>query len=393
MAKRFTDTNKWRKGLLRNLPVDMKLVWLYVIDECDHAGVWDVEWDVLQVRTGIDTIREEAEKVLGDKIIIFDDGKKWFLTDFIPFQYGSLQPSNRFHKSILDLLEKYENKGLTRGLQGAKDIYIYKDNKEGGVGETKEPVTYPEPEESFFPNVEDWTQSVISNSDPVWEGMLLKENASRKTPIEVRQDWIKAHESKAGRENWNFKKQQDFRNSLMTFLKNCNENEKKFTQPNGKQPEVMVYTPPKKREPESDLSSIISNHKEKSVKELIEEDKAKLEANENFIPRLGAKKLDYLRQTSQVQISDTERDEAFSQAKENRITELQSSPDMSNRNKLRDYKSGVMTPEEKEIVMVIAKERLYLKWLRKIVGQDTPVKPDSILLTPDEINDSIGKCL
>ena len=39
MAKRFTDTDKWKKGFIRNLPTKYKLLWLYILDDCNHAGV------------------------------------------------------------------------------------------------------------------------------------------------------------------------------------------------------------------------------------------------------------------------------------------------------------------------------------------------------------------
>ena len=62
------------------------MVWLYILDECDHAGVWDVEFDVLKIRTGITCNEEEIIKIFDGKIISFDDGEKWFIPDFIYFQ-------------------------------------------------------------------------------------------------------------------------------------------------------------------------------------------------------------------------------------------------------------------------------------------------------------------
>jgi hypothetical protein len=39
MAKRLTDSNKWNDSWFTNLPMDIKLVWIYLLDACDHAGV------------------------------------------------------------------------------------------------------------------------------------------------------------------------------------------------------------------------------------------------------------------------------------------------------------------------------------------------------------------
>jgi len=121
MSKRFTDTEKWKKQFFRGLQAPYKLVWLYILDECNHAGIWELEFDVLKIRTGINCSPEEIIKVFGEKIISFDNGKKWFIEDFISFQYGELNEKNNVHKSVLTLLSIYRNKGLICPLQGAKD--------------------------------------------------------------------------------------------------------------------------------------------------------------------------------------------------------------------------------------------------------------------------------
>jgi hypothetical protein len=121
MAKRFTDTNKWRKEFIRSLQAPYKLLWIYILDECDHAGIWHVELDVASLRIGIELDIKEVIKEFGNHIVIFDDGKKWFIPDFIEFQYGVLNSENRAHQSVLLLLEKYKIKGHLRSLQGRKD--------------------------------------------------------------------------------------------------------------------------------------------------------------------------------------------------------------------------------------------------------------------------------
>lgn len=121
MAKRFTDTNKWRKEFIRGLQGAYKLLWLYIIDECDHAGIWHVEFDVAELRIGMQINEAEALKQFNGHIIVFDNNLKWFIPDFIEFQYGVLNPENRAHKSVLDQIEKYKLKGHLRSLQGRKD--------------------------------------------------------------------------------------------------------------------------------------------------------------------------------------------------------------------------------------------------------------------------------
>ena len=121
MAKRFTDTDKWKKKFIRGLDASYKVLWLYILDDCNHAGVWDVDLEVAQIRTGCNFKEVDAINYFGDKIQSFDDGEKWFIPDFIEFQYGELNEANRVHKSVLDHLSKYKIKGLKRGLLDPKD--------------------------------------------------------------------------------------------------------------------------------------------------------------------------------------------------------------------------------------------------------------------------------
>lgn len=120
MAKRFTDTDKWKKPFIRKLQTPYKILWLYILDECDHAGVWQVDFDVARIKTGEHTINEhDALIAFGDRVIVNND--KWFINDFVEFQYGELNPGNRVHKSVIDIIEKFKNKPLTSPLKGAKD--------------------------------------------------------------------------------------------------------------------------------------------------------------------------------------------------------------------------------------------------------------------------------
>lgn len=134
MAKRFTDTDKWKKPFIRGLEGAYKLLWMYILDDCDHAGIWQVDLEVAQVRLGESLSSEQALKNFGDKVIPFDNGEKWFIPDFIDFQYGELNPENRAHNSVLTLLTKYnlisKKKPLTSPLQGAMDMDKEKDKEQ-----------------------------------------------------------------------------------------------------------------------------------------------------------------------------------------------------------------------------------------------------------------------
>jgi hypothetical protein len=124
MAKRFTDTDKWKKPLIRSLEAPYKLLWLYILDDCDHAGIWQVDLDVASIRVGAPITIDIMKSNFGEHLVFFDEDSKIFVPDFIEFQYGILNESNRVHQSVIALLSKYglgAYKPLTSPLQGAKD--------------------------------------------------------------------------------------------------------------------------------------------------------------------------------------------------------------------------------------------------------------------------------
>lgn len=139
MAKRFIDTDLFRKPFMRSLEAPYKALWIYLLCECDHAGVWPVELDVAQLRMGMKLDPEKAVEKMAGAVVLIDDGTKWYLPDFVEFQYGTLNPANRVHSSVIERLARYgidpndtsQNKGLGSPLQGAKDKDKDKDTQKG----------------------------------------------------------------------------------------------------------------------------------------------------------------------------------------------------------------------------------------------------------------------
>jgi len=92
MAKRLSDSTKWADEWFTELPMDMKLVWLYILDMCDHAGVYKVNLKLLRFQTGTDRPEHEIVEYLKDRIYIAEN--KWFIPKFIGFQYKNFFTSN-----------------------------------------------------------------------------------------------------------------------------------------------------------------------------------------------------------------------------------------------------------------------------------------------------------
>lgn len=143
MAKRFTDTDKYKKKFIRGLQGAYKLLWDYLYHDCDHAGIWYVDFEIAQIYLGKDMPVSEADalKYFNDseeRIVVLADGKKWFIPSFVEFQYGVLNADNRAHASVISVLTKAGvNKGLLRSLQGRKDKDMDKDMDKKGESEGK----------------------------------------------------------------------------------------------------------------------------------------------------------------------------------------------------------------------------------------------------------------
>ena len=123
----MTDTDKWKKRFLRELKPQHKLLWFYILDDCNHAGIWDVDIEVASIRVGEELIYDMLPQAFLDKIVIFDNGDKWFIPEFIEFQYGELNPTSNVHKSVIALLDKYNLEGYMKGSQGVQSTLNNKD--------------------------------------------------------------------------------------------------------------------------------------------------------------------------------------------------------------------------------------------------------------------------
>lgn len=131
MAKRFTDTEKWKKPWFRSLKPKYKCFWQYIIDNCNHAGVWEVDFELASYLIGGNKLDEkEVKEVFKKQYVEIDNGKRWFIRDFIEFQYGCLNEKNNAHKSVIKIIKKLGAiEGLVCPYPGDKDMDKDKDKE------------------------------------------------------------------------------------------------------------------------------------------------------------------------------------------------------------------------------------------------------------------------
>ena len=165
MAKRFIDTKIWDKSWFRKLEPRGKLIWVYILTKCDHAGILDGDWEAASFFIG-EEIKSERDlpKPIRDKMHRIDQ-EQYFISSFVDYQYGLLKENSKPHMSVIKRLKE---KGLTNyiktvpGTLKDKDIDKRKDKfieKANAIIKDKK---YKNDETNNF--VEFWTERNNSNT-------------------------------------------------------------------------------------------------------------------------------------------------------------------------------------------------------------------------------------
>lgn len=161
MAKRFCDTEIFKKKWFRSLPTKYRLMFFYLFTNCDLAGIWEVDFDQVSFFVDKTVTQEKSLQLLEKHIMVIEPGKKWLLVDFIPFQYGDhLNEKSPVHKKIIDILKKYSINGNTlydtlynrvsyRVKEEDKDKEEEKDKEKDSAEKSKIPVLGVIPDTSF----------------------------------------------------------------------------------------------------------------------------------------------------------------------------------------------------------------------------------------------------
>lgn len=109
MAKRFIDTKMWDKAWFRRLTPKYKAVWLYLLTRCDHAGIWDADWEAAEFLIGEAVNYNELPGAIKEKMQSIQGDDQYFIPSFVEFQYGELKENSKPHLSVIKRLEE---KGL-----------------------------------------------------------------------------------------------------------------------------------------------------------------------------------------------------------------------------------------------------------------------------------------
>lgn len=143
MPKRYTETDKWDDVWFRSLPPAMKLLWVYLCDRCDWAGVWEIDKADAAYRTGLTDIDWDMffnacnDNLDSPRLVVLSGNRHWWLRKFVLFQFpDGLSESVRPHKPALRSLHRF---GLT-----AEVVEMYRQMIRDADGFHLEPATTDE---------------------------------------------------------------------------------------------------------------------------------------------------------------------------------------------------------------------------------------------------------
>ena len=134
MAKRLTDSDKWRNPWFRKLSLKASRAWLYLLDSCDHCGIWRIDFELASFLLGYEVTQKDFDEWFGNRLIPVGVDQV-LIPSFIRFQYNlPLNANNKVHQKVIDTLYKYNidldiieksEQGSTKGLPspclGAKE--------------------------------------------------------------------------------------------------------------------------------------------------------------------------------------------------------------------------------------------------------------------------------
>jgi len=92
MAKRLTDTEKWNDDWYLSLDNDYRVIWQWLLDNCNHAGICKRNIKLLNVMCNTSVSEAELVDKMDGRVIV--ESNDWFIPKFLKFQYADLH-SNR----------------------------------------------------------------------------------------------------------------------------------------------------------------------------------------------------------------------------------------------------------------------------------------------------------
>jgi len=103
MSKIFTDTEKWKDDWYISLTNDYRIIWQWLLDNCNHAGICKRSIKLLNFMCNTNITEDELISEMEGRLIIKNN--IWFIPKFLKFQYSSLKSKKPVIVSVIKELK------------------------------------------------------------------------------------------------------------------------------------------------------------------------------------------------------------------------------------------------------------------------------------------------
>jgi len=199
MAKRFIDTTYFKSPFVRQLDFKMKAFYLFVICDCDGAGIWNADFEIASLYIGTKITQSEFKKSFleTNKAIDLKNGR-YFFPDFIEHQYPKgLSNHNPAQKNFISELIKYslistDLKPLWATFKGTKVMVMEKDMVEVMEKEEVKPFNFKSSLLKLCSNeklIDEWMQvrkkKKAVNTETALKGFISEQQKTNKGLEEI----------------------------------------------------------------------------------------------------------------------------------------------------------------------------------------------------------------
>ena len=171
MAKRFIDTGLFDDPWFMGLNINEKVLWLYCITKCDHAGILELNQKLCQFQTGIKGLLTVI-KGLGNRLLRVND-VYYFIPKFLEYQYPNFPNSKvRQQESAIKRLKEFKlfDDSTQRVIKGLANSYEH----EHESGNESEPVKKESRNSKIPPYPEFKEYALLNKADVDQEQLSLK---------------------------------------------------------------------------------------------------------------------------------------------------------------------------------------------------------------------------
>jgi hypothetical protein len=197
MSKRFIDTDLFDDSWFMDLSLSGKILWIYCITKCDHAGIIELNEKLCSFQTGIKSLPSVIEE-LSNRLHTVKDGV-YFIPKFINFQYPGFPKSNvKQQQGAINILKSHglydkENGVLIKDLPNSyktvnKELSNSYGNDNGNDNNIKESF------EIFWEHYHTITQSPKTDKEPAlkhWKKLTLTERREAYKQVQKYYDSIR----------------------------------------------------------------------------------------------------------------------------------------------------------------------------------------------------------